>query len=83
MPLRFRDRRFRLHLSGVSTSGLLDSDAVKKWWSPLRLQVSSTARIVARSLGEDHALALKLQVLASDIVSYTQCQEASAGPPPS
>lgn len=70
-------------MEGVPTSGLLDADALKKWWSPLRLQVTSAARAVARSLGEDNAQALKLQLLASDIVSQTQCQELPAGPVPS
>lgn len=57
-------------MAGVATSG--DADELKKWWSPLRLQVSSASRAVVHSLGEDNALALELQQLASDIVSQTR-----------
>lgn len=63
---------FRLHMAGVLASEGDSGDLKKKWWSPLRLQVASASRAVARGLGEENTLALKLQQLASDILSQTQ-----------
>lgn len=61
----------RLHLDGVSTSEI-DASDLKKWWSPLRLQVSAAARTVAHTLGEDNNVALQLKQIVEKILAQTQ-----------